>query len=826
LAPILIGDSIRRRVRPWLEDLIRDLRYGVRTLARAPVFTGVAVLTLTLAIGANTAIFSLVDPLLFRDLPVRDAGNLAQFSWRYPGDPPLNLFSLENYQQYRGRNTVFSDMAGVAPLVTDARVSGEPIGAELVTDNFFQMLGVRPTLGRMLDISDAGAAAAVVSWQYWHDRFDGSPRVLGATVALVDRRLPAPIHATVVGVADRQFRGVTVGRSDVWVSLGALPATMRAGAGLALMARLKSGVSIAQARVEMRLLDQPRIDGFARRDPQWRQVAIDVKSARAGLSTPLHEQFGGPLSLVMALVAVFLLLACANLGGMCLARGAARQHEMAVRVSLGAGRLRIVRQVLTESLLLAVVGGVLSAVVAPAGARLLLQTITSGTRTLGVTPHLQIGLDTRVLVFTFAVTMAAALLFGLVPAMTAFGPAPSSELRAGRSGTSPRSRRRFGSVLVVAQVALSFALVGVGHLYVAHLGALRDRSLGFDRRGVLLVSVNASAGGRGREAASVSYEEARVRLQAVPGVRSVAASAMIPLSGAAGSRFVRVEGDQDPQEHQRRSFLNSVSPGYFATYGTPILAGRDFRDSDKPAPRVVIVNQAMAQRYFAGRDPIGQSVWLEGDPDSFEIIGLAADAKYQDPRIAAPSTIYVYAAEFAGAMDLSLRTAVAPSAVATDARRVLTDVFGTSAVGRVTTLEEHVDAAIVPERTIAILSGFFAIVGTALAAIGLYGMIAFSVTRRTREFGIRMALGATRSRVLHMILRDALRLVAIGLVLGVPLAVWGKGVAATALEGLTPGGVTGVLLSAAVMIVVALTAAAVPARRATRVEPGRALRAE
>jgi predicted permease len=812
----------------WLEDLIQDLRYGVRTLRRAPVFTAVTIATLTLAIGANTAAFSLVDPLLFRGLPVRDPGSLVQFTYRYPGDPPLNVFSLEDYAQYRDRSTVFSDMVGLAPLRTESSAGREPIGAWVVTGNFFHALGVRPALGRVLDVSDdtpGGAPIAIVSWRYWQAQF-GEERALGAIVDINDRRLPGPVHATVVGVAEPEFSGVTVSmRQDVWVSLGAIPTAMRSRAGVGLLARLKPGASIAQARAEMRVLDQSRIDGLAQRDPQWRHVAIDVTSARAGLSTPLTDQFGGPLSLLMAIVGILLLLAGANIGGLLLARGAARQHEMAVRVSLGAGRLRMVRQVLTESLLLASIGGALGLVGARFGATILMRIMTSGTQSLGPPSRLEIPLDARVLLFTIGVTMLAALVFGLAPAIAAFVSAPASALRQG-GGSQTKSRRVFGNGLVVAQVALSLALVSVGQLYIAHLGALRDQSLGFDRRGVLLVSVNASAGARSREAASVRYDEALMRLRALPGVRSVAASAMIPLSGAAGSRFARVAGYEEPQAHKRRCSLNSVSPGYFATYGTPILAGRDFRDSDAHAPRLVIVNQTMALRYFAGRDPIGQPVWLEGDPDPFEIIGLADDAKYQDPRIAAPPTIYLYAPVFAGSMELSLRAAVALSAVATEARRVLADVFGSGAVGRVTTLEEHVDASIVPERLIATLAGFFAMVGTALAAIGLYGLIAYSVTRRTHEFSIRMALGATRSSVLHMILRDALRLVAIGLVVGAPLAVWGKGVAATVLEGLASGGVTPIVLSAAGMIVVALIAALVPARRATRIEPVSALRAE
>ncbi len=814
---------------PWLEVLIRDVRFGFRTLRRAPGFTAVAIATLTLAIGANTAIFSLVDPLLFRDLPVRDPGQLVQFSWQYPGDPPLNMFGLEAYQRYRERNTVFADMMGVAPLVTEAPAGGRPIRAELVTGNFFQALGVPLALGRTLDRADdapSAAPAAVVSWHFWQNHFSGDARVLGAIVDVIDRRLPGPVHAVVVGVAERGFSGVSVDHSDAWISLGAVPTTMRGSALLALIARLKPGVSIAQARAQMRVLDQPRIDGLARRDPLWRQVAIDVTSARAGLSTPLHDQFGRPLRLLMAIVGILLLLACANLAGISLARGAARQQEIAVRVSLGAGRLRIVRQVLTESLLLAAAGGSMGVAVAPAGARLLLRIVTSGTRTPAAVPDLQIALDARVLLFTAGVTLGAALLFGLAPSLTAFGSVPIAELRAGRSGTLPRSRRLFGSALVVAQVALSLSLISVGQLYITHLAALRDRGLGFDRHGVLLASVDASAGGRSRDQRAALYGDALARLRALPGMRSVAASGMSPLSGAAGSRFVRVEGYREAPENRRRVSLNSVSPKYLATYGTPILAGRDFRDSDAQQPRRVIVNQAMARRYFAGRDPIGQSLWFDQERDPFEIVGLAGDAKYQDARVAAPPTVYVYAPAFTGSMELSLRTAAAPTALAADVRRVLVGIYGTGAVRGMTTLEEQVNASMVPERLIATLSGFFATVGALLAAIGLYGLVAYGVARRAREIGIRMALGATRVSVLRMILGDAFRLVAVGLVVGAPLALWGTGVAATMLENLAAGGGMPILLSAGGLIVVALIAAAIPARRATRIDPVEALRAD
>jgi predicted permease len=813
---------------PWLEDAIQDVRYGVRTLRRTPIFTVLMIATLTLAIGANTATFSLVDPLLFRDLSVRDPGSLVQFIWRYPGDPPLNWFTLENYQQYRDRNTVFSDIVGLAPFVTESPAGSEPVGAEVVTGNFFHALGVRPALGRVLDVSDdtpGRAPTAVVSSRYWQAQFNGEARALGAIVDISDSRLPGPVHATVVGVAEPGFSGVAVGRRpDVWLSVGAIPATMRSRAGLALMARLKPGASIAQARAEMRVLDQPRIDGLAQRDPQWRHVAIDVKPAREGLSTPLTDQFGGPLSLLMAIVGILLLLACANIGGMQLARGAARQHEMAVRVSLGAGRFRIVRQVLTESLLLAWTGGVLGLVGARFGATILMQIMTSGTRSLGAPPRLEIPLDARVLLFTIGVTILAVLVFGLAPAIAAFVSAPAPALRQGGGG-QPRSRRVLGNGLVVAQVAISLALLSVSQLYIAHLRHLRDRSLGFDRDRVLLMSVKTSRAHNAGQLA-VLYKDVVARLQAIPGVDSVAASGMTPISGAAGSAFLRAEGFDEPAQDRRRVSLNTVSPNYFATYGTPLLAGRDFRDADVEQPRRVIVNHALARQYFPGRDPIGRHVWRENERDPYEIVGVADDAKYQDVRLAAPPIVYLFAQMSGGSSDLSLRTSVRPTAIAADARRIVNDVFGTDSVGRVTTLAEQVDASIVPERLLAILAGFFGAVGALLAAIGLFGLLAYTVARRTKEIGIRVALGATRARVIRMVAASAGWLVSAGLLLGAPTAFWSTRLAARVVENLPADGAVPIAAAAAALIAVALIAVCAPARYATRVEPVIALRAE
>jgi putative ABC transport system permease protein len=817
-----------RRGLPWLEDLLQDARFGARMLRRAPLVTAVALLTLTLAIGANSAIFSLVDPLLFRDVPVRDPASLVQFTYQYPRDPPLNIFGLANYEHYRDRNHVFSDLFGLATLTTESRTGEDPIAAEVVTGNFFQALGVRPALGRVLDVSDdkpGAAAAGVVSWRYWQSRFNGDQRVLGSVIDIQDTRVPVPMPVTVVGVAEPEFSGIVVGyRPDVWMSLSAIPDAMRSRAGLALAARLKPGVSIEQARAEMRVLDRARIDDLAERDPQWLRAVLDVTPARTGLSTPLHQQFGGPLLLLMAMVGGVLLLACVNIGSLLLARGAARQQEMAVRVSLGAGRFRIVRQVLTESLLLAAMGGVLGIVAARFVATMLMRIIMSGTFSIGPSPRLDIPLDARVLMFTITVTVLAALLFGLMPAIASLVSAPAPALR--QSGAAqPRSRRLFGNGLVVAQVAISLALLSVSHLSIAHLRHLRDRSLGFDRNSVLLISINTSRA-QNRQQLAALYRDIVPRLEAIPGVRAVAASGTTPIARGAASRFLQAEGFDEPVQERGRVSLNWVSPNYFATYETPLLAGRDFRDADLEQPRRVIVNQTLARRYFAGRDPIGLHVWLENERDPYEIVGVAGDAKYQEIRLAAPPTVYLFAPMSRGSTTLSLRTDVNPIAVAADARRIVNDVLGADSAGRVTTLAEQVDAAVVPERLMAILGGFFGAVGALLAAIGLYGLLAYTVARRTKEIGIRMALGATRGDVTRMMLRSGLTLVAAGLVAGAPVALWGTRFAGTAIEDLSGAGVPSVATAVAAMLVVAALAAFMPARRATRVEPVIALRSE
>ena len=815
---------------PWLEDFVQDLRYGSRTLRRTPVFSVVAIVTLTLAIGANTAIFSILNVLLLRSLPVRDPGGLVQFSWLYPRDPPLNYFSLDNYVLYRDHNSVFTDLFGLARL-TDSRSAGEPVAGEIVTGNFFQALGVRAASGRVLESSDdrpGAAPVAIVSSGYWKRRFNGDARALGTVVTIEDPRIPMPIQAPVVGVAEPGFHGVTGGyQTDVWTSLAAMPEAMRSKAGLSLMARLKPGVSIEQAQQQMRALDRSRIEAFAARDPVWLSVQLDVKPAFAGLMTPLHDQFGRPVFILMLLLAVMLLLACANIGSMLLAKGASRQREMAIRVSLGAGRFRVARQVLTESLLLAVAGSVAGFIAAPVVAMFLMRTMAAGARALTAVPPPDIPLDRHVLLFAIAVTALSTILFGFIPALASYVGAPVRALTQTGGGPPSPAQRRAGGALVAAQVALSLTLLTVSWLYRAHLVELRDGSLGFDRNGMLLVSLDASATGYATDQLAERYKDLLMRFEQLPGVRSATVSGVTPISGAAGSRFITVPGFDEPRESRRRVFLNIVGPKFFETYRTALVAGRDFEPADERGSRATIVNETMARHYFPAGDPLGREVSVEGFGAPYRIIGVVADAKYQEVRTSAPPTMYfVYRPRPGTPSEFALRTNVGPASIAAGVQRAVDEAMKGARIRKVTTLSDQVNAAIVPERLLAMLSGFFGVLGALLAAMGLYGLIAYTVARRTREIGVRMALGATSGDVSRMVLGHALKLVGAGLVAGIPAALWGQRVASTMLENMPAGGWWPMLLAAAGMMAVTLVAAAIPARRATRVSPVTALRAE
>jgi putative ABC transport system permease protein len=801
-----------------METLWQDIRYALRTMRRSPGFTAVAVLSLTLGIGANTAIFSLIHTLLLRPLPVREPRQLVEMLNLYPGDPRLNSFTWEEYEHFRDNNHVFSAMIGVAGSRFTLRGEGlvsETVEGQFVVSDFFPVLGVKPAVGRLIGPAD-GPAVAVVSWYYWKSRFHQDPAILGKQI-VVDG-----VAVTVIGVTPREFQGLQVVlKPDIW--LPAAPGRT----SLSLVGRLKAGVSIGQARAEMAVLYPWVIEERAShsKNPVLRQMKLEVEPAGAGLSSPLRDQFASPLVLLMGVVGLLLLLACTNVASMLLARGAARHREMAVRVSLGAGGFRLARQALTESLLLAAAGSGPGVLLAYFGASALVRIIGSGRPIPGLS-HIEIDVqpDLRVLLFTAGAALLSGVLFGLAPAWNAFAAAPASALRDGGRAGETRLRRLFGKSLVVAQVAFSVVSLSAAGLFVSHLSHLDHLDLGFRRDHVLLVALDPAHSGYSREQLSRPYQELLARLAAIPGVRSASLSARNPISGAAASRLATVEGHPERPEERRYLLLNWVSPKYFETLGTPLLAGRDFQLQDQ-GHRVAIVNQAMARYYFADGNPLGKHFTFDGEDRPYEIVGMVVDAKYYEMREASQRTVYLNTfQEGRPASEFVLRTSVEPASVAGAVRRTVRDLLKTVPVVKMTTLSDQVDASIVPERLVATLSGLFGALGSLLAAIGLYGLLAYTVARRINEIGIRMALGATRADVTRMVLADALGMVAAGLAIGAPLALWARRFAANLIQGLPAESAVPIAFGAAAMIAVALLAAYLPARRAAGVDPMEALR--
>lgn len=829
----------------WLETLRQDVRFALRMLRRSPGFAAVAVLSLALGIGANTGVFSLINTLMLRLLPVRDPESLVELLHQYPGEPRMNGYSWQSYEHFRDHNHVFSGLIGSSPSRFDLRgegLGGQTVDGEYVVGDFFSVLGVKPAIGRLIGPEDdrmggAHSAVAVVSWSFWKSRFNLDPRILGKRIILQN------VPVAVIGVAPREFFGLEIwSRPDVWVPTGLEPVIDHSGrpifgAPLALIGRLKPGVSIEQACAEMNVLFQFTLDEMSKgsKNPLIRKIKLNIVPAGAGLAF-LRDQFEQPLLVMMVLVGLLLLIACTSIATLLLARAAAREHEMALRVSLGAGRLRLLRQVMTESLLLSGAGSLLGILVAYFGARALVRLLLSGRPIVGLPPHFtfEVRPDARVLLFTLAAALLTGVIFGLVPALRAVASAPASMLLGASRPSQARAARFFGKSLVAAQVALSVVVLSLAGVFTRHLSDLRNQ-LGFERDHLLLVSLDTAHTGYSAEQLSLLYQELLGRLDALPGVRSATIGSPTPISGAGASTFVNVEGYQQKPEDRRYVAISWIAPKYFQTLGTPLLAGRDFTFRDEGGPRVAIINQGMARYYFADANPIGKHLTIEkdwkniGGPDKpYEIVGVVGDAKYDDVHGAPPRTLYLTAFGD-GRMDASdfiLRTTIPPEAVTGEVRRNVAEILKGAAVRQATTMSEQVDAAIVPERLIAVLSGSFGALGLILAAIGLYGLLAYTAARRTKEIGVRMALGATRGTVTWMVLRDGLGMVSAGLLVGIPVALWSRKFAASLIEGLPSSSVLPISMAALGVIAVALMASYIPARRATKVDPMEALRYE
>ncbi|MGO4883383.1 MAG: ABC transporter permease [Bryobacteraceae bacterium] len=804
--------------------LLNDIRYALRLMRRSPGFTAVAVLSLALGIGANTAIYSLFYTVMLRQLPVAHPEQLVELVRNSSSESHwAGYWGWGKYEYLRDHNHVFSGITGMGfDNLAQVRLPGsdpEALILETVPENYFRVLGLRPAIGRFFRPEDVPASgdgdAAVVSWSYWDRRFRRDPAILGKRIFYND----AP--KIVIGVASRNYVGPRVGsRTDLWTPTG--------GDDLTMLARLKPGVSIQQAQAEIAVLYR-QMPSAPRVNPQ---TTMELLPAGAGL-VRVRDQYGKPLVLLTLVVGLLLLLACINMASMLLARSAGRRRELAVRVGLGAGRGRLVRQMLTESLLLSAAGGVAGVTVAYFGVDILVRIMASSRAFEHI--DIEVHPDLNVVLFTAGIALLTGLLFGLAPAWYAFRAQPAMALRQTGRGGDTWFWRLFGKSLVAAQVALSIFLVTAAAVFLNHLTRLRNFDLGFLSDHVLQVTLDPSRSGYKTEQLAAPYQELLSRLQTVPQVRSTSISGCTPLQGCgSGARYLIAEGHVERPEDRQRTAVVFVSPRYFETLGIPLLAGRDFEFRDVGRTRVAIVNQTMARRYFPGVDPIGKPVAIDPDPNNggwfgtdqpYEIVGLVGDVKTFELRDAPYPLIYFNMFQESRLLDhFELRTAVAPESIAGTVRRIVRDVLKTVTVKSVTTLADQVDSNIVPERLIATLSEFFGCLGVVLAGIGLYGLLAYTVARRTNEIGIRMALGATPSSVSGLVLRDVLGMVCAGSVAGTAMVLWSRPLATKVLSDLKWESATPLAIGGAVMIAVALLASCVPVRRASGVDPMVALR--
>ncbi len=835
----------------WLENLARDLRYGLRQLRRNPGFTVVAVLTLALGIGANTAIFSVIDAVMLRMLPVHEPERLVQvgFQGKHSGESFVGeSFSYPVFKKLLQYNSVFTDVSAfdywnvlrAYPAGSEARGANESIKGQMVSANFFSLLGIKAIIGRTFaPDEDNGADAhpvAVISYALWTRMFGRSPDVLGKKLTIQQATF------TIIGVAPPHFSGVDPGRvDDVWLPVSMQPAALPGGNRLeqidtnwlSLIARLKPGVSARQARASLDILyqqiqrqrDISKWTAQDRRDFFTHHIVL-LPAARG--ANYLREEFSQPLFLLMGMVALVLIIACTNVANLMLARASTRQREIALRLALGARRGRLVRQLLTESMLLAVMGGAAGLLFAYWGSPVLVTLMANGSGrvTLDVHP------DSVVLGFTMLLALGTGLVFGLAPAWRLTR--RISGIRAdtiSRHGARERGTHRLGRVLVIAQVALSLVLIVGAGLLVRTLHDLETLNPGFNGDNVLLFGLDPSKAGYKAEGAARIRQDVLEQIREAPGVVSASFSFLTPISGGGWDNYVRsVEGSILPAGESVDVYLNGVGPDFFRTLGTPVLEGRGFGPQDSSSsPPVALINEAMARRFFGDRSPIGKHFRLGpwGGKLGYEIIGVTGNAKYISLAEKIPPTAYLYIPQLPQVpqgVTFEVKTAVPPLSVVAAVDTILRGIDPRLSALDVSTLAEQVDQSLGQEEMMSTLSSFFGVVALALACIGLYGVMAYALARRTNEIGIRMALGAQKKDVLWLVMRQGLLVTLAGLGIGIFGAFGGTRILSSLLYGVRPTDPLTFLAASLILTSTTLVACYIPARRATKVDPMVALR--
>jgi predicted permease len=832
-----------------MKHLAQDVQFALRTLRKSPVFMAVAIASLALGIGANTAIFSLVDQLILRLLPIRDPRSVVLLAGRgnhYGGNNGRNALSYPMYQNFRDKNAVFSEMMCrySLNLTVGAASHTQVVNGEFVSGNYFHLLGIGPAIGRVFTAEDdlyAGAHPyAVLSYAYWQSNFAGDPHVVGQTILVNNHTL------TIVGVSQRGFDGVEPGLpNQIRIPVTMAPTIRpsfddmynRRQRWVNVYGRLRPKVTIEQARAGMQplfhqILSMEVIEPAFRhatsydRD-EFLKMWLDVMPGSQG-NTVLRRTYETPLWVLMGVVGLVLLIACANLASLLTARAASRRKEIAIRLALGAGRARLIRQLLTESILLAVAGGIAGIALAIPmlkGLVAFLPVNISG-YTISSVP------DYRMLGFTLAVSLATGILFGLAPAWQATRPDVAETLKdqAG-SVTGGGGQIGFRKVLVALQVALSLVLLIGAGLFVRSLGNLRLLDPGFQTAHLVQFFVNPRALGYDAERTAALYERIEERLRSTPGVRGVGFANVAMLANNEWDNSVTIEGYAAGRGEEIDPHFNSVTPGYFDAMGMQILRGRGFTvKDDSKAPKVAVVNASFAKRYFPSGDPIGRRIGQGSDPGTptdIEIVGMVNDTRYESLRDEIPMQVFLCGKQRdAFGVTAYVLMQGDPRSGFRTIRSVVSEMEPRLPVVNLKAMDSQVDESLVTERMIASLASVFGTLATALVLIGLYGVMAYMVARRSREIGIRMALGAMAGDVVWLVMREVLVLIGCGIALGVPAAYALSRIVKAELYGIDPADPRSILTATLLLVLVTAAAGYIPARRAAVFDPLRVLRYE
>jgi putative ABC transport system permease protein len=845
-----------------MEILLKDIKYGVRMLMKSPAFTIVAVLTLALGVGANTAIFTLINAVMLKMLPIRDVqrlvviGDPSRVHSVSQGTPQLELFSYPLYRDLRdGSGKLFTGMfaAGdvrrmnVAIETNGPKNGTEKANGRLVTGNYFPVLGVETALGRTItpedDQTPGGHPVAVISYGYWQRRFAKDPNVLGKTIRVNDYPF------SVIGVAAPGFTGEVIGESkDIWLPMMMQSQVMPGRewlqtynvSWLQIMARLRPGVSVQQAEAGINVLCKQLLDGtFGARiskddlEALRKNSKIEVSSGERGLSS-VRRSFSEPLTILMGMVGLILLIACVNVANLLLARASNRQREIAIRLATGATAQRLVRQLLTESILLAFLGGICGLVFAAWGSRVLLKLASGAFSALAI----DVSPDLRIFAFTAAICLLTGILFGLAPALRSLkikiAPTIKDTTQASSGFSVPGSRWGIGKILIAVQMALSVLVLFAAGLLVRSLQNLKNLNMGYSREHVLIVNVDPVAAGYKPTQIPGALEDLRDRLSTLPGIRAVTFSENGLFSGTESADTIKVEGYTATNDDDKLSYFDHVGPGYFTAVGIPLRLGRDIgRQDTESSPKVAVINETMANFYFHGVNPMGRKIWIDNEEHRnqppYEVIGVAHDAKDHSLRDKVERRAYFPLAQSVDPVTIAnfeIRTIADPGAIGDSVRNQIHSFNPNMPVQQARTLDELVDSSLVAESIVAKLSSFFGLLALLLSCIGLYGVMSYTVAGRTREIGVRIALGAGQPSVLWMVLREALLLLLLGLFIGVPAALASGRLLSSMLFGLTSADPLSIVLVVLVLAAVACLAGFIPARRAAKVNPVIALRYE